>query len=40
MEATAWDLFKSIIQEFNLVVDRSYNIATGKQVYNFMSSTT
>ena len=35
MEATAWDLFKSIIQEFNLVVDRSYNIATGKQVYNF-----
>lgn len=34
-ETTAWDLIKALIQEFNLVVDRSYNIATGKQVYNF-----
>ena len=34
-DTTAWDLIKALIQEFNLVVDRSYNIATGKQVYNF-----
>lgn len=34
-DTTAWDLIKALIQEFNLVVDRSYNIATGKQIYNF-----
>lgn len=34
-DVNAWDLIKVLMQEYNLVVDRSYNISTSKQVYTF-----